>query len=154
MGRKTRRARKPRTKKLKAKTTDKTKALREAKNKIRPYKSKFEYNIANNMKERGHRVRYEEVKLKYVVPASDHTYTPDFILDNGIIVEAKGHLDHKTRKKMLCVAESNPDLDIRFLFMNAFNKIYKGSPTTYAEWAAKHGFKWANKEIPEAWFNE
>ena len=30
------------------------------------------------------------------------------------------------------------------LFMNANNKIRKGSPTTYGEWATKKGFIWAD----------
>ena len=52
---------------------------------------------------------------------------------------------------MSLIKKQYPELDIRFVFMNANNKIYKGSKTTYAMWANKHGFEWAEKNIPEEW---
>jgi hypothetical protein len=58
------------------------------------------------------------------------------------------------RKKHLLVKEQNPNLDIRFLFQNSKNKINKGSKTTYADWAIKNGFKFADKIVPDEWINE
>ena len=52
---------------------------------------------------------------------------------------------------MVLVKEQNPELDIRFVFMNARNKIYKGSKTTYADWANRYNFEWAERTIPEEW---
>ena len=90
------------------------------------------------------------MKLTYVPKPS--TYTPDFYIpETGIYVEAKGHLDKSDRMKMLLVKEQHPDLDIRFVFLRANNKIYKGSKTTYAQWATKHKFEWAEGSIPEEW---
>lgn len=79
-------------------------------------------------------------------------YTPDWTIKekNGRIVylEYKGVLDGKTRKKMKLVKKFNPKLDIRLIFEKASNKIYKGSLTTYGQWATKHGFKWTDNELP------
>jgi len=53
---------------------------------------------------------------------------------------------------MKAVKAANPDLDIRFVFQTPYNKIYKGSKTTYAKWADKHGFPWcAFHSIPIEW---
>jgi hypothetical protein len=35
--------------------------------------------------------------------------------------------------------------------MNAFNKIRKGSNTTYARWCEKKNILYANKQIPKQW---
>ena len=98
--------------------------------------------------------KYEELKLKYTVPASNHTYTPDFELPNGIIVETKGHWVLADRKKQLLVKQQHPDKDIRIVFSNSKTKIAKGSKTSYADFCNKHGIKFADKRIPEEWINE
>lgn len=92
--------------------------------------------------------------LPYTIPASKHQYTPDFVLPNGIIIEAKGIFDAADRAKHLLIKKQYPNLDIRFVFSNAKAKIYKGSKTTNAAWCEKHGFPYANREIPSAWFRE
>jgi hypothetical protein len=55
---------------------------------------------------------------------------------------------------MKLVKEANPELDIRLLFQTPNNKITKASKTTYADWADKHGYMWAAKEIPAEWLEE
>ena len=72
----------------------------------------------------------------------------------NIIIEAKGYFDKGDRVKMLLIKEQHPDLDIRIVFLNARNKIYKGSKTTYGAWAEKNGFKWAEGSIPEEWLKD
>jgi hypothetical protein len=47
--------------------------------------------------------------------------------------------------------EQNPDIDIRFLFVNANNKLNKSSKTTYGAWCDKHKILWAEKRIPNEW---
>jgi hypothetical protein len=106
------------------------------------------------MEKAGIKFEYESLQLKYIVPASDHTYHPDFVLPNGIILEAKGEFDAADRKKMLLVKEQHPDLDIRMVFMNANGKIYPGSKTTNAVWCENHGFPWAHRVVPASWFSE
>jgi hypothetical protein len=97
---------------------------------------------------------FETVKLKYTPPPKEHTYTPDFLLANGILIEVKGYLTSEDRKKMRWVKEQHPELDIRMLFGRAQNRINKGSPTTYAMWAEKYGFKWCEKVVPQEWVDE
>ena len=97
------------------------------------------------------KVEYETTKIKYVVPESLHTYTPDFILPNGIIVETKGRFVVADRKKHLLIQKQHPHKDIRFVFSNSKTKISKGSKTSYADWCNKNGFIFADKEVPEQW---
>jgi hypothetical protein len=39
------------------------------------------------------------------------------------------------------------------LFQNAYNKIRKGSKTTYAMWCEKKGILYAHKQIPKQWLS-
>ncbi len=114
------------------------------------FRSQFESNIARKLVERGIPFEYEKERVVYV--PKPRTYTPDFYFpETNVYVETKGHLDKGDRVKMLLVKEQNPELDIRFVFIRASNKIYKGSKTTYADWATKNGFQWAEGSIPEEW---
>jgi hypothetical protein len=58
------------------------------------------------------------------------------------------------RQKHRWLAEQYPELDIRFVFMRASNPIYKGSKTTYADWAERYEIPWADGRIPEEWLKE
>lgn len=115
------------------------------------YRSGLEDKIAKQLEEAGIKVEYETTKIKYVKPSTNHTYTPDFVLPNGIIVETKGRFVAADMKKHLLIKQQHPDLDIRFVFQRSQNTIRKGSKTTYADWADKNGFKYADKEIPDKW---
>jgi hypothetical protein len=116
------------------------------------FKSGLEETISSQIKGKGIDVKYESEKIPYIVPASTHTYNPDFKLPNGIFVETKGRFVAADRKKHLLVKAQNPHLDIRFVFSNSNNKITKNSKTTYADWCVKNGYKYADKIIPEDWF--
>jgi hypothetical protein len=118
------------------------------------FKSGLEETISNQIDSKGIKVEYETEKVPYSIPASEHTYHPDFLLPNGIFVETKGRFVLTDRKKHLLVKQQHPELDIRFVFTNSGNKINKKSKTTYADWCKKYGFKYADKHIPEDWFNE
>ena len=118
------------------------------------FRSGLEEQNAKFLEGLGVVVQFESIKIPYTVPETNRTYTPDFPLDNGIIVETKGKLEPKDRAKHLFIQHQHPDLDIRFVFQRPQDKITKGSKTTYAMWAEKHGFKWAAKMIPEAWVRE
>lgn len=117
------------------------------------YRSKFERRIAQQIRAKGEAVEYETYRLTYTRPATEHSYTPDFWLGD-IAIECKGRFTAADRKKHLLVRDSHPDLDLRFVFMNANNRLSRNSTTTYAAWCDKHGFRWAHKEIPEEWFDE
>ena len=114
------------------------------------YRSGLEDRISKQLKALSVPVKYEEFKIKYQVNEV-RTYTPDFELPNGIIIESKGRFVVADRKKHLLVQKQHPDLDIRFVFYNSRGKINKGSKTTYGMWCDKHGFLYADKLIPEEW---
>jgi hypothetical protein len=54
---------------------------------------------------------------------------------------------------MIAVKNQHPEIDIRFVFMDA-NKRIPGSKQTHGQWAEKNGFKWADGEIPAEWLSE
>jgi hypothetical protein len=107
--------------------------------------------LAAQLKAAKVRYQYESLKLNYTI---DHVYTPDFVLDNGIIIEAKGKLDQETRSKMIAVKKAYPHLDIRMVFMRGSNTLSRGSKTTYMQWAQKNGFPAADGAIPKEWLDE
>ena len=114
------------------------------------YRSGLEDKISQQLQKLKVPVKYEEMKIKYEVHEV-RTYTPDFELPNGIIIESKGRFTVADRKKHLLIKKQYPDLDIRFVFTNSKSKINKGSKTTYGMWCDKHGFIYADKLIPEEW---
>ena len=117
------------------------------------YRSQFELSLARSLTEKNIPFEYEQQKLTYI--PDPKTYTPDFYLpDTNIYVEAKGELSKPDRVKMILIKKQHPELDIRFVFMNARNKIYRGSKTTYADWCLRHGFQWSEKNIPSDWLRK
>lgn len=118
------------------------------------YRSSLEQRIAGELKEQGVEFTYESLKIKFVRPAETSTYTPDFILKNGIIIESKGLFTSDDRKKHLIIQEQHPELDIRFVFSNPNTKLSKMSATTYGAWCERHGFQYAAKSIPVDWIRE
>ena len=121
--------------------------------KVKGYRSGLEVDLDESLKQKGIDGEYEQHKIKYIKPATNHTYTPDFKLPNGIFIETKGRFVAEDRKKHILIKGQYPELDIRFVFQNSKNKLRKGSKTTYADWCVKYGFKFADKEIPTDWFN-
>ena len=117
------------------------------------YRSGLEDRISEQLKSLNVPFKYEEFKIQYEVNEI-RTYTPDFELPNGIIIESKGRFVAADRKKHLTVKRQYPKLDIRFVFSNSKAKINKGSKTSYAEWCQRHGYLYADKLIPEQWIKE
>jgi len=113
------------------------------------FRSGLEKQVADLLSSLKVEYEYESTKVPYVLQCN---YTPDFLLPNGVYLEVKGRLTVEDRRKMLAVKKSNPKLDIRFVFQAPYNKINKGSKTTYAKWADKYGFPWCcYSTIPLAW---
>jgi len=96
---------------------------------------------------------YEGIKIEWEDLAY-RTYTPDFVLSNGIIIETKGLFTPADRSKHVCIQKQHPKLDIRFVFTNSNKKIQKGSKTSYAKWCEKNNFLCYDRIIPEAWLKE
>jgi hypothetical protein len=117
------------------------------------YRSGLEKNVAEFLKTKQKKVRYEKLKIEWE-DLRYRTYTPDFTLDNGIIIETKGVFDSEDRRKHLQVQKQHPELDIRFVFTNLYAKLYKGSKTTYAQWCEKNNFLANHRIIPKEWLTE
>lgn len=121
---------------------------------VAAFRSGLEEKLAAQITGSGQRLHFEVLKLPYIRPESRHTYTPDFILTNGVVIESKGLLTTEDKQKMKLVKAQHPGLNIRFVFQNAMAKIAKGSKTTYARWAESQGFPYAHKTIPDEWLRE
>tara|TARA_R100000231_G_C5327799_1_gene165437 strand:- start:2310 stop:2735 length:426 start_codon:yes stop_codon:yes gene_type:complete len=118
------------------------------------FRSGLEVHLADQLNELGVLFEYETLVVRYTRPSKTHRYTPDFILPNGIIIEAKGRFLTKDRQKHLLVKAQYPDLDIRFVFSNPNARISKTSKTTYAKWCLTNGFLYAKQDIPKTWIKE
>ncbi len=118
------------------------------------FRSGLEEETSKFLTDNGAKFTYEEMKIKYLQPATERQYTPDFVLENGIIIETKGRFLVADRKKHLLIKRQHPHLDIRFVFSNSKQKLNKASRTTYADWCIKNGFQYADKEVPVHWIKE
>lgn len=128
-------------------TTDRKARQRAIKN---GYRSGLEDQISQELRDKGVDFEYETMKIKWVLH-KNKTYTPDFILPNGVIVESKGRFMVDDRMRHLEIKKQHPDLDIRFVFSNSKSKISKKSKTTLGMWAENNGFMYADKRIPDEW---
>jgi len=117
------------------------------------YRSGLEKEVAAYLRKTQKKVRYEVLKVEWE-DLRYRTYTPDFVLDNGIIIETKGIFDSEDRRKHREIQRQHPELDIRFIFSNAKAKLYKGAKSRYFNWCEQHKFQWANRVIPEDWLKE
>ena len=117
------------------------------------YRSGLEHKISMALDVIKYEYGYESIKIEWEDLAY-RTYTPDFILNNGIIIETKGRFLTADRRKHLCIKKQHPKLDIRFVFTNSRSKLSKGAKSTYAEWCIRHGFRYYDRIIPEDWLKE
>lgn len=122
------------------------------------YRNKFEQVTGDKLYELGIDFGYETEKLPYT---TDGKYIPDFIIDTRsgkkIRVETKGNgrsFDGPSRRKLIAVKQQHPDKDIRIVFYTDGKigpKRKDGTFMRQSDWAIKHGFRYAIKEIPEEW---
>tara|TARA_R100001460_G_scaffold36965_2_gene70998 strand:- start:132 stop:587 length:456 start_codon:yes stop_codon:yes gene_type:complete len=117
------------------------------------YRSGLEHKISEYLKLLKHKYEYESIKIEWE-DLTYRTYTPDFILKNGIIIETKGRFLAVDRRKHLAIKKQHPKLDIRFVFTNSRSKLSKGAKSTYGEWCIKYGFRYYDRIIPEDWLKE
>jgi predicted nuclease of restriction endonuclease-like RecB superfamily len=130
-------------------------------------RSKYESSIQTNLEKRKVSFGYETEQLEYDDTvrggfccecgsrkvAKKHKYTPDFVITRKdgtkLYVEAKGYFKSTDRSKMRAVLKSNPDLDIRMMFMSN-GKI--DEDTRYSDWCEKYGMQYViGKEVPNQW---
>ena len=89
------------------------------------HKSGLETRIDEQLQAQGIDGEYEKHEVSYTIPATHHTYKPDFKLPNGIYIESKGWFLPEDRKKHLLIKEQNPEMDLRFVLQSPNGKIYK-----------------------------
>lgn len=111
------------------------------------FRSGLEQRIADNLTKQNCAFEYELMSVAYTKISK---YTPDFVLDNGIIIEAKGYFRYLEQKMHRLIKEQHPELDIRFVFSNINGKVQR-SKLTCAEWCEKHNFQYAQENIPIEW---
>ncbi len=119
------------------------------------YRSGLEKDTAAFLKKHKVKFTYEKEKIKWE-DFTVRTYTPDFVLGNGIIIETKGRFVVADRRKHKFIKKQYGDkYDIRFLFSNPNAKLSKVSNTTYAQWCRRYGFQYAKgPEVPIEWMEE
>ncbi len=119
------------------------------KKKTSKYRSGLEEQVAELLSGLGVSYEYESKKIPYVI---QHTYTPDFVLSNNVILECKGYWDAADRRKIKTIKKDNPDIDLRMVFQSPYNTISKKSKTTYAQWCDNLGIPWTSfTNIPLDW---
>jgi len=133
------------------------------------YRSGFEKTVAASLSSRGISFKYESICLPFRKPSritkklkelhnlpadytseTLHTYTPDFILENGVVIEVKGRFTSAMRTIMLNVIKWNPELDIRMCFQRD-NKLHGGSKSHYSDWCKQHNILYCVGKIPSEW---
>ena len=118
------------------------------------YRSGLEEQTAKALKKKKVKFSYELLKIKWE-DFKIRTYTPDFQLPNGIIIETKGRFTAADRRKHLEIQRQYfSAYDIRFVFSNSRAKLYKGAKSSYGDWCKKNNFLYADKEIPQEWIDE
>ena len=130
-------------------------------------RSGYEYQIRDNLRERGVAFGYESEVLEYksrvrsaccddcghCKVSQNRKYTPDFIIARDgaastLYVEAKGRFTSKDRSKMRAVKASHPDKDIRMLFQ----KRSKKETLIVGTWCIKNDFPFDfGTHIPDGW---
>ena len=95
------------------------------------FRSGFESKVAQDMTSLGVNWLYEKSKYNILIPRS---YTPDFVLDNGIVLEVKGYFDAEDRRLIKLFKEQHPEVDIRMVFQKAHRKLTSKGRMTYATW--------------------
>jgi hypothetical protein len=143
------------------------------------FRSTFEANVAKDLEKKGCKYRYEKLVLPYYKPIKNklyylesdnrteyleldrgeefytrHTYTPDFLLENGIVIEVKGWLEPKDRHKHILIKSQYPSLDLRFVFYNPSSSLNLKTTGTCAQWCDKWGFKYSKLRVPTSWIKE
>jgi hypothetical protein len=114
------------------------------------YRSGLETKFQAACEARGWKLAYEQDKIKYVIPASNHTYTPDFTVTKNVYIETKGLWVSSDRKKAALIKEQHPDITILYVLQRN-QGITKKSKTTYLDWAAKNGLDACTFSYTEHW---
>ena len=120
-------------------------------------RSKLEERFETMLQSHKADYKYEVTVIPYIVPESNHKYTVDWTLPNGILLETKGFLsDYQERNKYVLIKKQYPLLDLRFVFDNP-NKLCGGTKMSHAKWAEKNGFVYCgikDEDVIQSWVEE
>ena len=113
------------------------------------FRSGFEGKVADDLTANGVYYEYEKHKYNLVIPRS---YTPDFVLANGVVLEVKGFFDAEDRRLIKLFREQHPDVDIRMVLQKPHQKLQRGGRMDYASWCDKHNVPWCEgPALPRDW---
>lgn len=101
------------------------------------YRSGLEQRFQAACEAKGWKLPYEMDKIKYTIPESKHTYTPDFTVTENIYIETKGLWTGADRKKAVLISQQHPEIKILYVLQRN-QGLSKKSKTTYLDWAAKN----------------
>ena len=92
---------------------------------------------------------YEGRSFDLLIPRS---YTPDFFLENGVVLEVKGYFDAEDRRLIKLFREQHSDVDLRMVLQKPHQKLTKTGKMTYATWCDKHNVPWCEgPTVPTGW---
>lgn len=132
-----------------------------------PFRSCYEEDISKNIKGKW---KYEAYSYEYTEPVRKNRarcsecgstslvrqgwYTPDFFLESGVIVEAKGRFTAADRRKMKAVKDTVPELSDKIVMMfMTDNKLNKRAKMRYSDWCEENGFDYVIGTVPkEEWY--
>lgn len=132
------------------------------------YKSKFERQIAKDLKEAGVKFKYEAYTYTFQVQEPgklscgdcgstdilrEKSYTPDFFLSSGIVIETKGKCLAVHRREFEAFKDAFPEVDFRLVFIRN-NLLQRRGKQRYGDWAEKVGIPYAIGGIPQEWLDE
>lgn len=117
------------------------------------FKSGLERDFAEQATAKGLPFEYETTKFPYSRPSH---YVPDWQIAPSVFIETKGWLAPFQRANLIAFKEQCPHIRILLLFGNANNRLNRASKTTYAKWADRNGFEWADfrNGIPVHWWQK
>ena len=127
-------------------------------------RSGLEEMVGNQLTEKGIPFEYESKSFPWLEKLSraqctlcgakeayvERSYTPDFFLPNGTIIEVKGNFTSKDRKIAAAMKEQYPELNIVLLF-DKDNWLNKNRKNRYSDWCKSKGIGYSIREIPEEW---
>ena len=92
---------------------------------------------------------YEGRSFDLLIPRS---YTPDFFLENGVVLEVKGYFDAEDRRLIKLFREQHSDVDLRMVLQKPHQKLTKTGKMTYATWCDKYNVPWCEgPTVPSSW---
>ena len=112
------------------------------------FRSGFESQVARNLAGNTN-WSYESRSFDLLIPRS---YTPDFFLDNGVVLEVKGYFDAEDRRLIKLFREQHFTVDLRMVLQKPHQKLTKTGTMTYAGWCDKYNVPWCEgPSIPADW---